>query len=37
MEPIRFMPLYFMVMPQSIITITKAPLILAPIHIIDDV
>jgi hypothetical protein len=37
MEPIRFMPLYFVAMPYSIITIIETLFVLAPIHTIDGV
>jgi hypothetical protein len=34
MEPIRFVPLYFVAMFQSMVTIAKAPFVIAPTHII---
>jgi hypothetical protein len=37
MEPIRFVPLYFVAMPQSIITIIEAPFVSAPIITIIDI
>jgi hypothetical protein len=37
MEPVIYVPLYSMVMPQFIITIIEAPFILTPIHIVDGV
>jgi hypothetical protein len=37
MEPIRSVPLYFVAMPQSIITVIKPLFVLAPIHIVDGV
>jgi hypothetical protein len=37
MELLRFVPLYFVAMPQSINIITKALFVLAPIHTIDSV
>ncbi len=37
MEPIRFVPLYFVAMPKSIITITEPPFVSASIHIVDGV
>jgi hypothetical protein len=37
MEPARFVPLYYVVMLQSIIIVTEAPLISSPIHIVDGV
>jgi hypothetical protein len=35
MEPVRSMPLYFVAMPQSIITITEVSFVSAPIHTVD--
>jgi hypothetical protein len=37
MELVRFMPLYFMAMPRSIIIVLEAPFILAFVHIVDGV
>jgi hypothetical protein len=37
METIKYVPLYLMAMPQSIITITEAPFVLIPINIIGDI
>jgi hypothetical protein len=37
MEPIRYVPLYFAAMPQSIITITEAPFVLALIAIAGNI
>jgi len=36
MEPVRFVPLYF-VAPQSIITVIEPSFVSTPIHIIDGV
>jgi hypothetical protein len=33
-EPIRFVPLYYMAMHKSMITVIKAPFVTAPIHTI---
>jgi hypothetical protein len=35
MEPIRFVPLCFMVMPQSIIIVIELPFVSTPVHIVD--
>ncbi len=37
MEPIRFMPLYSMAMPQYMITVTEASFVSTLVHIIDGV
>jgi hypothetical protein len=37
MEPIRFVPLYYMAMPQSMVTITKAPFETTPFHIVVSI
>ncbi len=37
MEPVKFVSLYSMAMPQSIITVIEAPFVLALVHIIDGV
>jgi len=37
MELVRFVPLYFMAMPQFIIMVTEAPFVSTPIHIINGV
>ena len=34
MEPIKSIPLYFVAMPQSMITVTEAPFVLALVHIV---
>jgi hypothetical protein len=33
-EPIRSVPLYYMAMPQSMVTITKAPFVTTLVHIV---
>jgi len=37
MEPIRYVPLYFVAMSQSIIIVIEAPFVLALVHTIDGV
>jgi hypothetical protein len=37
MELVRFMPLYYVAMPQSIITITKAPFVLTLVTNVDGI
>ncbi len=37
MEPLRSMPIYFVAMPQSVITVIEAPFVLTLIHIVDGV
>jgi hypothetical protein len=37
MEPIRYVPLYYVVMAQSIITIIEVPFVSAPITTIGDI
>jgi ABC-type antimicrobial peptide transport system permease subunit len=37
MELVRFVPLYYVAMPQSIIIIIEPLFVLAPIHIVDGV
>jgi len=37
MELVRFMPLYYVAMPHSIIIVTKGPFVSAPITIICDI
>ncbi len=37
MQPIRFVPLYSMAMPQSIIIVIEALFVLTPIHTIDSI
>jgi hypothetical protein len=32
MEPVRYVPLYFVAMPQFIITVVETPFVSAPIH-----
>ncbi len=34
MEPLKFVPLHFMAMPQSMVTITKAPFVTTLVHIV---
>jgi uncharacterized MAPEG superfamily protein len=34
MEPIRFVPLYFVAMPQFMIIVIEVPFVLTPIHIV---
>jgi hypothetical protein len=34
MEPVRYVPLYFMVMPQSMVIITEVPFVTTPTHIV---
>jgi hypothetical protein len=37
MEPVRSVPLYYVVMPQSIITVIETPFVSRPVHTIDGV
>jgi hypothetical protein len=37
MEPVRFIPLYFVAMLQSMVTIIEVPFVTTPIHIIVNV
>jgi hypothetical protein len=37
MDPVRYVPLYFVAMPQSIITVIEAPFVLAPIITIGSI
>jgi hypothetical protein len=37
MELLRSMPIYFVAMPQSVITVIEAPFVLTLIHIVDGV
>ncbi len=37
MELVRSMPLHYVAMPQSIITVIEASLVSTPIHIVDGV
>jgi hypothetical protein len=34
MEPVKFVPLYFLAMPQSMVTFTKVPFLTTPTHIV---